>query len=263
MQTRGSLIGCVGLSFFLPQFAGVIAAAASNSANVTISTSTQTGIAIAVAFSWALIKWVFAPCIAILSIRVPWSCFSSSALGTSESPHPSLHLGCSLFRIDAQGWFNNFAMFWQISTAVVVVVVLYALGPSHTPGGFRSNDFVWLGWNNTTGFLHVDGYVVLIGMVGALFSFSGYEAGAHLAEETRGARRSAPIGIVLTCIISAVVGFWYLLGILYNLPPRLSSSTSSSSVSSTDAAPTFSTDVNILSSDNPVITVYYIATGSE
>ena len=77
-----------------------------------------------------------------------------------------------------------------------------------------------------------------------------------MAEETRGARTSAPIGILLTCVISALVGFWYLLGLVFNLPPHLTS-TSSSSTASTE-----SDDVHILSSTNPVISIYYLA-GSE
>lgn len=120
--------------------------------------------------------------------------------------------------------------------------------------------------NNSTGFANVDGYVVLLGLLGALFSFSGYEAGAHLAEETRGARRSAPIGIVLTCVISALVGFWYLLGLVFNLPPLLStssSSTTSAASSSSSSASELTDDVHILSAVNPVISIYYLAAGCE
>lgn len=146
-------------------------------------------------------------------------------------------------------------MIWQIATAFIVVVVLYSLGVDNTPGGLRSSSFAWFQWNNSTGWNNADGYVVLLGLLGALFSFSGYEAGAHLAEETRGARRSAPIGIVLTCVISALVGFWYLLGLVLNLPPHLLGSSSSSATS---------TDVLILgsaNSANPVMTIYFLATG--
>ncbi|CAF4970709.1 unnamed protein product [Rotaria sp. Silwood1] len=41
---------------------------------------------------------------------------------------------------------------------------------------------------NGTGFPFA--YVCCIGILSTIFSFSGYEAGAHLAEETRGARRA-------------------------------------------------------------------------
>lgn len=49
----------------------------------------------------------------------------------------------------------------------------------------------------------------------ALFSFSGYEAGAHMAEETTNASKSAPYGILYTCLLCSVIGFIYLLGLLF------------------------------------------------
>ncbi|CAF4055946.1 unnamed protein product [Rotaria sordida] len=41
---------------------------------------------------------------------------------------------------------------------------------------------------NGTGFPFA--YVCCIGILSTIFSFSGYEAGAHMAEETRSARRA-------------------------------------------------------------------------
>lgn len=48
-----------------------------------------------------------------------------------------------------------------------------------------------------------------------LFAFSGYEGGAHMAEETVNATISAPKGIIYTCIASALTGFFYIVGLLY------------------------------------------------
>lgn len=49
-----------------------------------------------------------------------------------------------------------------------------------------------------------------------LFSFSGYEGGAHMAEETKNASSSAPWGIIYTCLASAITGIIYLTGLLYS-----------------------------------------------
>jgi amino acid transporter len=54
-----------------------------------------------------------------------------------------------------------------------------------------------------------------MGLLMSLYSFSGYEGGAHMAEETTNASASAPKGIVYTCICAALVGFAYILGLLY------------------------------------------------
>jgi amino acid transporter len=58
-------------------------------------------------------------------------------------------------------------------------------------------------------------YVSCIGLLMCLFSFAGYEGGAHMAEETKNASSSAPKGIILTCIVTAITGLIYIAGILY------------------------------------------------
>lgn len=96
-----------------------------------------------------------------------------------------------------------------------------------TTHGHNSSYDVWEIWRNRTGVYNDTnqdgsfGYVLLIGLLGSLFAFSGYEAGAHMAEETTNASKSAPWGIVLTCVMVAVVGFMYILGLLYSIPPSL------------------------------------------
>lgn len=67
---------------------------------------------------------------------------------------------------------------------------------------------------NGTGFEN-NYYVVLIGLLTAMYSFTGYEAAGHMAEETVGATRSAPLAIVLTCVVSGLIGFLFLLGLIF------------------------------------------------
>ncbi|CAF4399035.1 unnamed protein product [Rotaria sp. Silwood2] len=86
-------------------------------------------------------------------------------------------------RIDQQGWMNNIAAVFQISTAISIVIVLLVIAPERA----TAKD-VFTSVYNGTGFPFA--YVCCIGILSMIFSFSGYEAGAHLAEETRGARRA-------------------------------------------------------------------------
>ncbi|CAF1516919.1 unnamed protein product [Didymodactylos carnosus] len=114
-------------------------------------------------------------------------------------------------RIDKQGWLNNLAAFVQVGSTITIVAVILIMTKYRA-----SARTVFLTTYNTTGFTF--GYVCIIGILSTLFSFSGYEAGAHLAEETRGAGKAAPKGIVGTCVISACIGFAYLLGLLFAIP---------------------------------------------
>ena len=119
-------------------------------------------------------------------------------------------------RVDQQGWVNNFAAVWQVTTTVAIIVAVISI-----PG--RDPD-VPLGWiwsqpYNSTGIDDKNfGYVCLIGLLSALFAFSGYEAGAHMAEETTNSSVSSPWGIVATCALVATCGFTYILGLLYATP---------------------------------------------
>ncbi|UJR16304.1 hypothetical protein I4U23_003210 [Adineta vaga] len=114
-------------------------------------------------------------------------------------------------RIDQQGWLNNLAAFFQIASSIAIVIVLYTMAPQRA----TAHD-VFTSTYNGTGFSFA--YVCCISILSTLFSFSGYEAGAHLAEETRGAGRAAPKGIVGTCVCSAIVGVIYLLALLFAIP---------------------------------------------
>ena len=112
-------------------------------------------------------------------------------------------------RIDQQGWLNNLAAFFQIASSIVIVVVLFVMAPQRAD----AHD-VFFATYNGTGFPF--GYVYCISILSTLFSFSGYEgnrtrlgrsicfnfrsilAGAHLAEETRGAGRAGKQALLLS-----------------------------------------------------------------
>lgn len=59
----------------------------------------------------------------------------------------------------------------------------------------------------------------LLGMLQAQWTYTGYDASAHTAEETISARRASANGIFMSVAASAVVGYILLLAITYALPP--------------------------------------------
>eukprot|EP00347_Sterkiella_histriomuscorum_P012884 403366849 len=115
----------------------------------------------------------------------------------------------NIMRVDHQGWFNNASAIYQLLSTFIVVVCLLIASPQ-----LSTSDFVWTQYNNGSNLPSV-GYTCCIGLLMCLFSFSGYEGGAHMAEETKNASQSAPRGIVYTCIASAFTGLLYIGGLLY------------------------------------------------
>ncbi|CAF3540844.1 unnamed protein product [Rotaria sp. Silwood1] len=86
-------------------------------------------------------------------------------------------------RVDQQGWLNNLAAVLQIGSTISIVIVLLVMAPTRATA-----HQVFTSTYNSTGFPFA--YVCLIGILSTLFSFSGYEAGAHLSEETTRAGRA-------------------------------------------------------------------------
>src|SRR6266566_3756127 len=57
--------------------------------------------------------------------------------------------------------------------------------------------------------------VLLIGLLLAQYTFTGYDASAHMTEETHTAARSGPRGIVMSIVVSLFAGWVLLLGLTF------------------------------------------------
>jgi amino acid transporter len=62
-------------------------------------------------------------------------------------------------------------------------------------------------------------YVCLIGLLNAQYTLTGYDASAHMSEETHDAQRSAPRGIVWSVVISVIAGFILLVAMNVGITP--------------------------------------------
>jgi len=83
------------------------------------------------------------------------------------------------------------------------------------PSHHQSASFVFGHFVNDTG-LHVAPiYIVLIGLLLAQYTFTGYDASAHMTEETHDAARSGPRGIVMSIFVSLIAGFVLLVGVTF------------------------------------------------
>jgi amino acid transporter len=61
-------------------------------------------------------------------------------------------------------------------------------------------------------------WAFLLGLLQAQWTYTGFDASAHMAEETRDPRRHAPWGIVLSVAISGIVGFLLLVPLTLAIP---------------------------------------------
>ena len=61
-------------------------------------------------------------------------------------------------------------------------------------------------------------FVFGLGLLMAQYTITGYDASAHMSEETRNASRSAAIGMVMSVVVSVIFGFILLVAVTFAIP---------------------------------------------
>jgi amino acid permease (GABA permease) len=105
---------------------------------------------------------------------------------------------------------NDISVWWHIAGVVIIVGVLFLFSKYH-----QSPSYVFTKFVNLTGFSFSGAsiYVFLTGLLLAQYTFTGYDASAHMTEETRNAATAGPRGIVFSIIVSLVAGWLLLIGV--------------------------------------------------
>ena len=141
-----------------------------------------------------------------------------------------VQLAMNIAGINLVALLNQVSVWWHIAiVAIVAVLVLFTGKPDQSgldlfaiapqdKGGSWSNDF---------GDIHfVYGPAVSYPLIAAFFfsllqanwTYTGYDASAHVAEETIGARVASAWGVFLSVAVSAVVGYIFLMALTLHTP---------------------------------------------
>ncbi len=136
----------------------------------------------------------------------------------------ALHGVLNQFGVRIVALLNDVSVWWHIVGVLIIVGVL-AFSPSHhRPAGQVFGHLV-----NNTGFSS-SLYVVLIGLLLAQYTFTGYDASAHMTEETHDAARSGPRGIVMSIVVSLFAGWILLIGVTFAIQNYSAEATSATGV---------------------------------
>ena len=100
---------------------------------------------------------------------------------------------------------NDFSVTVHIAGVAAVVLALYFLAPKQ-PVPFL---FAAMNSNGRSPYW----WAFVLGLLQAQWTYTGFDASAHMAEETRDPRRRAPWGIVLSVAVSGVAGYFLLLAL--------------------------------------------------
>ncbi len=121
-----------------------------------------------------------------------------------------IHGLLNTFGIRLVALLNDISVWWHL-VGVVVIVAFLLIAPKH----HQSISFIFTSFNNGTGASFPGNviYVFLIGLLLAQYTFTGYDASAHMTEETKNAATAGPRGIVLSIVVSLVAGWILLIGL--------------------------------------------------
>jgi amino acid transporter len=121
-----------------------------------------------------------------------------------------IHGLLNTFGIGLVALLNDISVWWHLVGVLIIVGVLFLIPKNH-----NSVSYVFTHFENQTGFsFPLAGlYVGLTGLLNAQYTFTGYDASAHLTEETHNAAVAGPRGIVWSIIVSLFAGWILLIGV--------------------------------------------------
>ena len=123
------------------------------------------------------------------------------------------------FNVRLVALLNDVSVYWHlIGVAIIFVLLFWAPSSgSHQTASFLFGSEGWHAFSGLSGF-SMPLYVFLVGLLNAQYTFTGYDASAHVSEETMNARISAPKGIVRSIWVSMTAGFVLLLAVSFAIP---------------------------------------------
>src|SRR3954454_17662189 len=133
----------------------------------------------------------------------------------------------NMFKVSVTAVLNTFSAWWHMVGVAVIVVVLFVVPDHHQSFHYvfgQTINNTGLGGTTTHGFIYL--YVFLTGLLLAQYTITGYDASAHMSEETRSASIGAAWGMVMSVVVSVVFGFILLVAVTFAIPAKGPSDTS-------------------------------------
>jgi amino acid transporter len=137
----------------------------------------------------------------------------------------AIALGCALvlnlMNVRITALLNTVSAYWHIAGVAVIVLVLIIIPDNHQSFGYVFSETInetGFGGGSSTFATPMFWYVFATGLAMAQYTITGYDASAHMAEETREASRTAAIGMVMAVVVSVFFGFILLVAITFAIP---------------------------------------------
>jgi amino acid transporter len=126
----------------------------------------------------------------------------------------ALQLTLNLLNVNLLAKLNTLSAWWHMGGVVLIVVILVVVPTDH-----QSVEFVFTETINNSGFSDSAFWFVFgLGLLMSQYTVTGYDASAHMSEETRSASRATAWGMVMSVIVSVIFGFVLLVAVTFAVP---------------------------------------------
>jgi amino acid transporter len=124
----------------------------------------------------------------------------------------AVHALLNIYSSHLVALFNNISVWWHVVGVLVIIAIL-----AFTPDHHQSASFVFTKTLNNSGFGHglFWWYVLPLGFLLTMYTQTGYDASAHVAEETHDAEIKVARGLWRSVFWAAVFGWLVLLAITF------------------------------------------------
>ncbi|KAF5368040.1 hypothetical protein D9758_004481 [Tetrapyrgos nigripes] len=126
------------------------------------------------------------------------------------------------FGVHLLNYLNNISVWWHGLGTVALVIAVLAKAPNHQSGHFVFATFIdgTSGWADRASSAYVAVIGVLMAQVETCLSYAvsiETDEKRGMTEETTNAAMSGSIGIIMSIAVSAVLGFFLLVGLLFSI----------------------------------------------
>jgi amino acid transporter len=132
----------------------------------------------------------------------------------------ALHAAVNLLRINLLAKLYSISVGWHLVGVALIVVLLVVVPTQHQSVAFVFGETI-----NNSGFA-AEGhfgqpmfwFVFGLGLLMAQYTITGFDASAHMAEETRSTSQTAARSMVMSVAVSVAVGFVLLVAVTFAVP---------------------------------------------
>ena len=126
-----------------------------------------------------------------------------------------IHGLINVFSSHLVSMFNNISVWWHVIGVAIIAIILFAVPSHHASASFVFGHRAFGAFGH-----HMYWYYTLpLGFLLTMYTITGYDASAHISEETHGAEDAAPKGVWRSVFYSAVIGWIVLMALTFAATP--------------------------------------------